>query len=329
MRSRIALLYVGGSIGMTMNQKTGRIDPVESLGEIHRLMPELQKEVALQFFPIANVGSSDVTPAIWKEIAWTIQKYYDNYEGFVIVHGTNTMSYTAAALSFALQGLSKPIILTGAILPINDLTSDARRNLIYAIRAAQLDLAEVCIVLGPRVLRGCRAKKVRESVFETFRSTRYPPLAKFNRHFELFDARIVRRKRTLSCKPEFNENVTILSLHPGLPQNFLDATINAGLEGIVMRAYGPGMIPEALFPWIRELTEKKIPIVMTSQVLDSYVDLHSYQKQLALKEMGIISGKDMTYECALVKLMWALTQTKNPEKLRSIMEKSLVGEVDD
>ncbi|HLC75691.1 MAG TPA: asparaginase [Candidatus Peribacterales bacterium] len=329
MRPKIALLYVGGSIGMIMNQKTGRIDPVESLGEIHRFLPELQKEVALEFFPLANVGSSDVTPELWVEIARTIEKLYDQYEGFVIVHGTNTLSYTAAALSFALQGLSKPIVLTGALLPINDIGGDARQNLVYAIRAALLDLAEVCIVLGPRVLRGCRAKKVHESVHETFKSTRFPPLARFTRTFELYDWHFVRRKRTLICNPSFDSRVTLLTLHPGLPVEFLDAVLNANLHGIVMRAYGPGMIPEYLMNWIRKLSERHIPIVMTSQVLNSHVDLQKYQRQLLLEKLGIISGKDMTYECALVKLMWALTQTKDMEKLQDMMEKSLVGELDE
>ncbi len=329
MRPKIALLYVGGSIGMVMNQKTGRIDPMESLGEIHRFLPELQKEVALQFYPIANVGSSDITPELWTEVARTIERIYDQFEGFVVVHGTNTMSYTACALSFALQNLSKPIILTGALLPINDIASDARLNLVYAIRAALLDIAEVCIVLGPRILRGCRAKKIHESVHKTFQSTRYPPLARFNRTFELHTAHTVRRKRTLQCAPTFDSNVTLLTLHPGLPENFLKAVLNSGLHGIVMRAYGPGMIPEHLIPWLQSLTAKRIPIVMTSQVTDSHVDLHRYKRQLLLEQIGIISGKDMTYECALVKLMWALTQTKNTEKIQQIMEKNIVGELDE
>ena len=314
---------------MVMNNKTGRIEPVESMEEIHRILPQLQKEVSIEFFPLANMESSDASPDLWIEISKTICKHYEDFEGFVIVHGTNTMSYTAAALSFALQGLSKPIILTGALLPINDLASDARRNLVYAIRAALLDIAEVCIVLGPNVLRGCRAKKVSESVSETFRSTRFPPLAEFSRHFELLPQRTVRRKRKLACASSFDTNVTLLTLHPGLPQDFLDAILHTDLKGIILRAYGPGMIPATLFPWIRTLTEKNIPIVMTSQVLDSFVDLHSYKKQLALEELGIISGKDMTYECALVKLMWVLTQTKNPDKLHELMEKSLVGELDE
>ena len=329
MRPKIALLYVGGSIGMIMNQKTGRIEPMESLGEIHRFLPELQKEVALEFFPVANIGSSDITPEVWVELARTIEKIYDQYEGFVVVHGTNTMSYTACALSFALQGLSKPIVFTGALLPLNDLASDARRNLVYAIRAAQLDIAEVCITLGPRVLRGCRAKKIHESVYKTFKSTRFPPLATFSSDFELQPWRTVRRKRTLKCSPTFDKNVSLLTLHPGMSEKFLEATLNSGFHGIVMRSYGPGMIPKYLFPWVKKLTEKKIPIVMTSQVLNSMVDLHKYKKQLLLEKMGIISGKDLTYECALVKLMWALTQTKNPDKLQKIMEKNLVGELDE
>ena len=146
---------------------------------------------------------------------------------------------------------------------------------------------------------------------------------------DLHDWRIVRRKRTLSAKPTFDPNVSLITLHPGLPGSFLDAILNANLSGLIMRAYGPGMIPEHLVPWTQKLTEKEVPIVMTSQVLDSHVDLHHYRKQLTLEQLGIISGKDMTYECALTKLMWALTQTKNSRKLRELMEKSLVGELDE
>ena len=139
-RSNIALLYVGGSIGMVMNRKTGRIEPMESLSLIHRAIPEMQREVALEFFALDNAGSSEVTPVHWEEIAAKIRTLYDRFDGFVVVHGTNTMSYTASALSFALQNLSKPVVLTGALLPINELAGDGRMNLIFAIRAAQLGL---------------------------------------------------------------------------------------------------------------------------------------------------------------------------------------------
>lgn len=326
-RSKVAILYVGGSIGMKVNQKTGRIEPIESLSEIHRFLPELQKEVALKFYSITNVGSSDITPDHWVEIAEMIRRLYDQFDGFVVIHGTNTMSYTASALSFALQGLSKPIVFTGAMLPINDLTGDGRMNLIFAIRTAQLDIAEVCIVLGPHVLRATRAKKVDQSFLSTFDTPKLLPLADFNIDVTLHPHRMVRRKRTLVVQPEFNPNVILLTLNPGLSEKYLDAILASEPHGIVLRAYGPGMLPERLFPWVQRVTQIGIPIVITSQILRGRVDLHRYRKQLTLEQMGVISGKDMTFECAMVKLMWALRQAKNPRRLRELIEKDLVGEL--
>ncbi|MFA6523556.1 MAG: asparaginase [Candidatus Peribacteraceae bacterium] len=329
-RSKIALLYVGGSIGMVMNRKTGRIEPLESLSLIHRAIPEMQREVALEFFALDNVGSSEVTPAHWEEIAEKIRVLYDKFDGFVVVHGTNTMSYTAAALSFALQNLSKPVILTGALLPINELAGDGRMNLIFAIRAAQMDLAEVCVSLGPKVLRGTRSKKVEESLLQTFDSPRFPPLADFSSGgVRLHPWRIVRRKRTLLCRPSFDSNVVLVTLTPGISENYLRAVLASKPHGIVLRAYGPGMLPERLFPWLKEVEDAGIPIVIVSQTLRGSIDLHKFRKQLALERLGIISGKNLSFECATVKFMWALKQAKTPLRLRELMEKSLVGELDE
>lgn len=328
-RSKIALLYVGGSIGMKVNQKTGCIEPLESLSEVHRFLPELQKEVSLQFFSVANVGSSEISPIHWEEIAILIKDIYDDFDGFVVVHGTNTLSYTAAALSFALQGLSKPVVLTGALLPINDLAGDGRMNLVFAIRTAQLDIAEVCIVLGPHVLRGTRAKKVESSFLHTFESPNCLPLADYTREITLADHRIVRRKRTLQCNPTFNPNVVLLSVYPGMPDAFMESVLDSKPDGIILRTYGPGMLSQSLFPWLQKVTDADIPICITSQALRGMVDLRKYRKQLVFEKLGIISGKNMTFECAVVKMMWALTQAKNTRKVRDIMEKSIVGEMDD
>lgn len=316
-------------MGMVMNQKTRRVEPIESLSMIYREIPAMQSEVSLDFFSMASLSSADVTPALWVDITRKIDELYDRFDGFVIVHGTNTLHYTAAALSFSLQNLSKPIILTGATYPLNDMAGDGRMNLIFAIRAAQLDIAEVCIVLGPRVLRGCRAKKVDESFLQTFDTPRCPPLANFSAEVELNDIRTVRRKRTLVTRPEFNANVVVLTLTPGMPNAYLDAVVKAKPEGIVVCSYGVGMVADSLIPWLHGLTEQGIPIVFTSQTLKGSVDLHRYRRQLALEELGVISGKNMTYECAMVKLMWAMRQTKKPLRLREIMEKNLVGELDD
>lgn len=312
---------------MIRNQKTGRMETLESLAEIHRFLPELQREVALQFFSVSNIGSSEVTYTEWIEIADMIHKHYDEFEGFVVIHGTNTMSYTAAALSFAFQNLSKPIILTGALIPINDLASDGRMNLIFAIRAAELDIAEVCIVLGPTILRGNRAVKVEQSILQTFESPHFPALGHFGTTVHLEPWRTVRRKRTLESMIAFDTNVLSLTLHPGIPASQFDALLSAKPNGIVIRSYGQGMLSEGLFPWLREVARQGIPVVIASQMLRGRIDMHLYEKQLFLEEIGVISGNDMTYECAIVKLMWALAQTKKIEKIRTIMEKDLVGEL--
>ncbi len=328
-RAKIALLYVGGSIGMKVNQKTGRIEPLDSLHEVHRFLPELQKEVALKFYSIANVGSSEVKVEHWVQIARTIEELYEEFDGFVVVHGTNTMSYTASALSFALQGLGKPVVMTGALMPINDLAGDGRMNLVFAIRAAQMDIAEVCVALGPHVLRGTRIMKVEASFLQTFESPNCAPIVNFEREVHMADHRIVRRKRSLSCRPEFDANVVMLTVFPGMPQRFLDGIVDFEPHGIVLRAYGPGMLSEDLFPWLHKVTRKEIPVVIVSQALRGRIDLHLYRKQLVLEQLGIISGKDMNFECAIVKLMWALTQTSTPRRLRDTLEKSLVGEMTD
>lgn len=327
-RPKIAVLYVGGSIGMVRNQKTHRIEPLESLFEIHRYFPDVQKEVSLQFFSIADVGSSEVTPDLWGKIIDVIIENYDSVEGFVVIHGTNTMSYTAAALSFVLQGLSKPVVLTGALMPLNDIGSDGRSNLVYAIRTAQMDIAEVCITLGPRVLRGTRSVKADQSILQTFDSPKYPPLAEFNIEVDLHPWRTMRRKRKLDARPGFEPNVVSLTLHPGLPDSAFEAILASKPAGIVLRAYGLGMLPERLFPWIRSVHDQEIPLVITSQLLRGRINLEQYRKQITLEKLGVISGKNMTYECATVKLMWALKHGKSLKRIQELMEKDLVGELD-
>lgn len=313
---------------MVRNQKTGRIEPLASVGDFYRYLPDLQREVSLELFSLADVGSSEVTPEHWVRIAETIHQHYDAFEGFVVIHGTNTMGYTAAALSFALRDLSKPIVFTGSLLPINDLGSDGRMNIVFAIRAALLDIAEVCIVLGPKVLRGCRAKKAQQSIVQTFDSPLFPPLAEFDTAVRLHPWRTVRRKRRLLSSPSFDSHIVSITLHPGMPLTFFDAMLSVKPHGIVLRAYGLGMLPDELVPWVRRVTDRQIPLLITSQLLRGSIDLHLYRKQLTLEQLGVISGKDMTYECAVVKLMWALTQTKNPRKLRELLERNLVGELE-
>jgi len=177
------------------------------------------------------------------------------------------------------------------------------------------------------VLRGSRTKKVNQSLIKTFDTPTLNTLVDFNVELRMSPLRIVRRKRTLSCHPTFDPNVVIVTIHPGMPEAYLDVVLNSKPHGIVLRAYGPGMLPERIFPWLERVTKAQIPIVITSQALRGKIDLHRYRKQLTLERLGLISGKDMTYECATAKLMWGLTRVKSMHALQELMEKSLVGEL--
>ncbi|MBM3231685.1 asparaginase, partial [Candidatus Peregrinibacteria bacterium] len=167
------------------------------------------------------------------------------------------------------------------------------------------------------------------SFLQTFESPNLHPLADFSRRVDLYPHRLVRRKRSLMCKPTFDSNVVMITAHPGMPIDFLDAVLAARPHGIVLRTYGPGMISKDLFPWLQKVSTQDIPVVITSQALRGMVDLHRYRKQLTLEQLGVISGKNMTYECATVKLMWAITQVEGVRKVRELMERNLVGELDE
>lgn len=314
---------------MVRNRRTNRIEPIESLVELHRFIPEVQRDVSLDFHSIADLGSSEVTPKHWVTIARKIQSLYHRCDGFVVIHGTNTMSFTGAALSFALQNLSKPVVLTGSLLPIDDIGSDARMNLTYAIEAALLDLAEVCIAVGPRVLRATRAKKVDQSMFETFESPKCRPLAEFNVSTQLAAHRVVRRKRSLVARPSFDTSIVCMTLHPGMLIASFDAILRTNPHGIVLRAYGQGMVPEEFFPWMRAVTDREIPIVITSQLLRGSIDFSRFRKQLFLEDIGVVSAGDMTHDCAVVKLMWVLAQERSLRGVKELMEKNLVNEKTD
>jgi L-asparaginase len=304
-----------------VSSKTSKVVMFSSVGE----ETEAAVERTGESIKVVGTGGGTLQAEVAQEMDITVDDVVvlPDFGGLVVA----SVAYTAAALSFALQNLSKPVVLTGSLMPIDDIGSDARMNLTYAIQAAQLDIAEVCIVLGPRVLRGSRAKKADQSILQTFDSPRFPPLAEFNTAVSLHPWRTVRRKRSLVVEPDFDPNVASLTLHPGMPMLQADALLDAKPHGIVLRAYGLGMLPEYLYPWLRKVTKMNIPIVITSQLLRGTIDLHLYRKQLTLEELGIISGMDMTYECAVVKLMWALKQSTNVRRIRELMEKNLTGEL--
>lgn len=316
---------------MVKNPKTGALQPAVDAADIIRDIPEIQKHVQLDFKMVINMDSSNMTPAHWTEIATKIYQLYDRYDGFVIAQGTDTMAYTASALSYALQNLSKPVVFTGSLIPLTEIASDGRNNLVYACLTAALDIAEVCIAFANKIIRGNRAKKYHESFVEVFHSPNYPYLGELGRPTVLHDWRKKRRKRTLKFQPKFDPNISVLKLFPGFDPIIIDKVLERGVHGIVIEGFGPGNVPfldNSIIPQIEKATGIGIPIIIANQMERGITNLGAYEAGLYAKKAGAISSKDMTTEATVTKLMWALAQTKKLPEIRAIMEKDIAGEIE-
>lgn len=329
-KPKICLIFAGGTIGMVPDKKTGALQPAQNAAEIIRGIPEIQKHVELDFKMVVNIDSSNMQPAHWTQIANKIHQFYDKYDGFVVAQGTDTMAYSASALSFALQNLSKPVVFTGSLIPLSDIVSDGRSNLIYACLTAAMDIAEVCIVFANKVIRGNRAKKFHESFVEVFHSPNFPYLGELGRPTVLQEWRKRRRKRTLIFQPEFNSNISLIKIFPGFDPYIMERSIERGTQGIIIEGFGPGNVPfidNSIIPKIEKATKLNIPIVIANQMEKGITNLRAYEAGLKAAEAGAISSHDMTTEATIAKLMWALAKTTKPIQIRQIMEKDLAGEI--
>jgi L-asparaginase len=331
-RPKICLLFAGGTIGMVRNSKTGALQPATQAADIIRDIPELQKHVQLDFKMVVNIDSSNMNPSNWSDIAKKIHQLYDKYDGFVVAQGTDTMAYTASALSFALQSLSKPVVFTGSLIPLNEIGSDGRNNLIYACLTASLDIAEVCMVFANKIIRGNRAKKYHESFVAVFHSPNYPNLGELGRPTKLHEWRKKRRKRTLKFRPDFDPNISLLKLFPGFDPQIIENVIDRKAHGIILEGFGPGNVPfleNSLIGKIEKATRAGIPILIANQMEMGVTNLGSYEAGYKALKAGAISTKDMTTEAAVAKLMWTLAKTRKLPEVKKIIEKDLAGEIEE
>lgn len=330
-RPKICVLFAGGTIGMVRERGTGVLRPAVDASDIIRDIPELQKAVQLDFKKVMNIDSSNMNSGDWTILAESIAKYYADYDGFVVLQGTDTMAYTASALSFALQNLSKPVVLTGSLIPMSELGADARNNLIYACLTASLDIAEVCIIFANRIIRGTRAKKHHESFVDVFHSPNHPYLGELGRPTVLYDWRKKRRKRVLKFQPSFEANISLLKLFPGFDPDILERVIDRGAKGIIIEGFGPGNVPfrenYSIIPLIEKATDKGIPLVIANQMEHGVTNLSAYEAGYMAAKAGALSSYDMTTEATVTKLMWVLAQTQNLSKIKKLMSKDLVGEM--
>lgn len=339
-RASILIIYTGGTIGMIHNADTGAL---ESFNFDHLLshVPEL-KQLNIDIDSITfdpPIDSSDMEPELWSRIVSIIEKNYDQYDGFVILHGTDTMSFTASALSFMLEDLMKPVILTGSQLPIGALRTDGKENLITAIEIAAAKDAdgnpmvpEVCVFFHEKLMRGNRTTKINSESFGAFGSNNYPNLAKAGTDIQFFTRNIRKYVPGLKLKAhhEYNSNIVIFSLFPGIQQEVVEKLLNAKeLKGIIFRTYGAGNAPQKkwLVDALTKATAEGKIIINITQCAGGSVHMERYETGLQLLEAGVISGKDSTVEAALTKLMYLLGKNLPVEEVRRRMSKSFAGEI--
>jgi L-asparaginase len=336
--SKILIIYTGGTIGMVQDPKSGALLPF-NFDQLLDAVPELSKfNFEIRTLSFKNpIDSSNVDIAFWIKLAKLIEEHYTSYDGFVILHGTDTMAYTASALSFMLRGLNKPVILTGSQVPIGMIRTDGKENLITAIEIAANRkgvvpiVSEVAIYFENELHRGNRTIKLNAAHFNAFSSPNYPDLAKAGIfiHYDYTALRTFAPGK-LQLQLGFDSNVVVIKLFPGLKKEVFLALIRIeNLKGIVLETYGSGNAPE--FDWfiegLRECNEKGIIIVNVTQCIEGFVVQGRYSTSLELNRLEVVNGLDLTSEAALVKLMMVLASDGDIQKKKSLMIESWAGEI--
>ena len=339
-QNAVLLIYTGGTIGMKEDPADGTLKPFDFNGILEEV-PELRKFAlkidSFAFNPL--IDSSDVEPTLWQALARLIKERYDDYDGFVILHGTDTMAYSASALSFMLENLGKPVIFTGSQLPIGSPRTDGKENLISAVEIATAKdshghpmVPEVCICFNSLLLRGNRSVKVNATGFDAFKSPNYPPLAtagisiKYNNSFIHY---AYERRKELTIHTMLDTRVSVLKLHPGITEQAVrDILLGGGSRAVILETYGSGNAP--CRPWflaiVRDACRNKILLNVT-QCQSGDVDMDIYATGRALKDAGVICGHDITTEAALGKLFYLMGRHEDNAQVKTLLEKNLKGEI--
>lgn len=335
---KILVIYTGGTIGMVFDSKTNTSQPF-NFRQIFSQVPEIQRldyDIKVHSFH-KLIDSSDMQPFHWIAIAKLIEADYKNFDGFVILHGSDTMAYTASTLSFMLENLSKPVIFTGSQLPIGEIRTDAKENLITAMQIAgsgkngKTTVPEVCIYFDYYLYRGNRTSKYNSEKFEAFQSVNYPPLAEAGVHLKFNDQFILKSSnKKLKVNTKLETNIGILKIFPGMKKEWVEAALNTkGLKGLILETFGSGNAPTE--KWLIRLLsgaiQKGIVILNVTQCGGGRVEQGRYETSRHLKEAGVIGGRDMTTEAALAKLMYLLPFNFSSSQLKKKIQHSLRGEI--
>lgn len=338
-KTSVLIIYTGGTIGMVQRPHTGTLAPVK-FKQILQEVPELNKFNFNIKTEVLNpaIDSSNINPAIWVKIAKKIERRYNEFDGFVVLHGTDTMAYTASALSFMFDNLDKPIVFTGSQLPIGMLRTDGKENLITSVEIAaakengKSKVPEVCIYFDSKLYRGNRTVKRDSELFSAFRSVNYPELAvagidiKYSSEF-IFHPN---NNGILKIDTRFDDNVVILKIFPGISQNVFNSIFDIpNLKGVVLETFGSGNVPTSrwLVNTIKRAIKKGIIVLNITQCEGGRVIMGQYETSLELLNVGVISGKDMTVEAAITKLMFLLGQELKTAEVKKYLNINLRGEI--
>jgi L-asparaginase len=337
-KSAVLLIYTGGTIGM---KESGHGLVPFDFSQILDEVPELQKFTfkidSYTFDPL--IDSSDVEPGMWKELASLIKEKYDGYDGFVVLHGTDTMAYSASALSFMLDNLAKPVIFTGSQLPVGSLRTDGKENLVSAIEVAssrdargRAVVPEVAIYFNSQLIRGNRATKVNATAFDAFRSPNCPPLAEAGIKIR-YNKAVIRypsQEAPLVIHTNLDTRVAILKIHPGITEQVArNVLLGSGIRAVIIETYGSGNAISK--PWFTDIIRESAAggkiLLNITQCLAGDVNMNLYATGKALKEAGVVSGGDLTTEGGLAKLFYLMGEYADNERVKLLLEKNLKGEI--
>lgn len=339
-KPNILLIYTGGTIGMMKDYASNALKAFD-FSQLLEKIPELQQlNCQIQTISFETpIDSSNMNTHFYVDIVEIIEKNYDFFDGFVVLSGSDTMSYTSSAISFMLENLQKPIIFTGSQLPIGDLRTDAKENLITSIEvaSAQKDgkpvIQEVCLYFEYKLYRANRTTKMNAEQFEAFVSMNYPPLAesgvylKFHEHYLL---RVSEENLPLIVRKKLVTDIVIIKIFPGITENVLESILSIkNLKGVVLETYGSGNAPSEnwFINLIKQAIEKNIRVVNVTQCLGGNVNQGHYETSVALKKIGVVSGKDITTEAAVAKLMYLLNENFSLFEFTNYFETSIRGEI--
>jgi L-asparaginase len=338
-KTRILLIYTGGTIGMVKDYKLGVLKPF-NFQKLLKNIPELaQLDCIIESISFDDpIDSSNMSIAQWVSIAGSIEEHYEAYDGFVVLHGSDTMSYSASALSYMLENLDKPVIFTGSQLPIGDLRTDAKENLITSIQIAALRknnkpvIREVGLYFEYKLYRGNRTTKISAEHFQAFASLNYPPLAESGVYLKVNREQLLQHKKSkpFVVHKQMDDNVAILKLFPGMNRSVLQGVLSIpNLKALVLETYGSGNAPTV--KWLLDDLEKAIKsglhIVNVTQCSGGSVMMGQYETSKHLQQLQVINGKDITTEAAITKLMYLLGSNVSPNLFKTLFETALRGEV--